>query len=106
MMFSILRLFIFLTLYAFVRLASAELAVVYSEHLQNAPSARALQDKLELLGASRYSNFPYVTHVDGHTLVHFSQLKTGKHGGGSIPVVAIRRKDGADWWVETLFRSQ
>jgi hypothetical protein len=34
--------------------------------------------------------------------VYFSQLKTKKHGGGSIPIIAIRKRNTDSWVLETL----
>ncbi len=100
---AIFGLAISLSLFVFAQSTSANPVVVYGEDLQNDSGVKALREKLEALGASRYSNFPYVTQVGGHTFVYFSHLKIGRHGGGAIPVIAIRRQNADRWLLETLF---
>ncbi len=76
--------------------------VLFSEDASTT-EARGLSAKLEALGASRFSNFPYARQVAGHTFVYFSQLKTGVHGKGSIPVVAVRPRGSDTWSFDVLF---
>ena len=77
--------------------------VLYGEGESANSQAMALHQKLADLGATTFSNFPYVARANGHTFVYFSQLKTGRHGGGSVPVIAIRPSGTTTWSYYVLF---
>lgn len=94
-----------LCVFSFALCASAsppELKVVFSED-SSTPQARGLNERFNSLGVSPFSNFPYARKIGGHTFIYFSQLKTGVHGKGSIPVVAVRPRDSDDWSLHPLF---
>ncbi len=71
--------------------------IVYGDSPSGCPKLAEFNRKLFQLDVSNMSNFPYVVRREGYTFVYFHQLKSGVHGGGSIPIVAVRKPREETW---------